>query len=111
MPVIMREVTVGAGLSDPNLLTGSTFELARGNVFLSIGVTAQVTGTFISIFSGSDIVLEESPPPVKAGAYPIIPDEMFFNDVATIADRIVIAARNPTGAGVIHRVVVQITGL
>lgn len=108
MPVIMREVSVGAGLTDPNLLTGSTFELARGNVYLSIGIAAAATGTFVTIISGSDIILEESPPNVLT-RYPIIPDEMYFNDVATLADRLVISARNPTGGAVIHRVVVQVT--
>lgn len=110
MPVIMREVSVGAGLTDPNLLTGSTFEFMRGNVYLSIGVTAAATGTFITIISGSDIVVEESAPNVLT-RYPVIPDEMYFNDVATLADRLVISARNPTGGAVIHRVLVQITAL
>lgn len=110
MPSILRETSLAAGVNSPNLVAGSTFELARGNIFLSIGVTASVTGGFISIFSGSDIVLEESPPPIKA-TYPIIPDEMFFNDVATLADRIVVAARNPTAGAVVFRVFIQITNL
>jgi hypothetical protein len=110
MPVIMREVSVGAGLSNPNLLTGSTFEFMRGNVYLSVGITAAATGTFITIISGSDIIVEESAPNVLT-RYPVIPDEMYFNDVATLADRLVISARNPTGGAVIHRVVVQITNL
>lgn len=110
MPVIMREVSVGAGLLDPNILAGSTFEFQRGNVYLSIGVTAAATGTFVTIISGSDIVLEESAPNVLT-RYPIIPDEMYFNDVATLADRLVIAVRNPTGGAVIHRAIVQITNL
>lgn len=110
MPVIMREVTVVAGTTDPNLLTGSTFEFMRGNVYLSIGVTAAATGSFVTIISGSDIVLEESAPNVLT-RYPIIPDEMYFNDVATLADRLVISVRNPTGGNIIHRAVVQITQL
>ena len=110
MPVIMREVSVAAGASIANLLAGSTFELMRGNVFLSIGVTAAATGTFISIFSGSDIVLEESPPHVL-GTYPLVPDQMVFSDIATLADRIVIGVRNPTGGAVIHRALVKVTNL
>jgi hypothetical protein len=110
MPVIMRETSVGAGASVANLLAGSTFELMRGNVYLSIGVTAAATGTFVSIFSGSDIILEESAPNVLT-RYPVIPDEMYFNDVATLADRLVVSVRNPTGGAVIHRVLVQITNL
>lgn len=111
MPVIQRAVSVAAGGADPNLLTGSTFELQRGNVYLSVGCTAAATGTFITILSGSDLVLEESPPFVDANNWPIIPDQMYYNDVATIADRLVIAARNPTGAAVVHRPLVQITNL
>lgn len=113
MSVIMREVSVGAGAQDPNLLAGSTFEFVRGNVFVSAGVVAAATGTFITIVSGSDIVLEESPPFViaAAGSFPIIPDHMYFNDVATLADRLVIAARNPTGGAVVHRPLVQVTAL
>ena len=110
MPVIMREVSVAAGATNPNVLTGSTFEFMRGNVYLSIGVTAAATGTFVTILSGSDIVLEESAPNVLT-RYPVIPDEMYFNDVATLADRLVISVRNPTGGAVIHRAVVQITQL
>ncbi len=110
MPVMMREVSVAAGATDPNLLTGSTFEFMRNNVFLSIGVSAAATGTFITIISGSDVVLEESPPPVLT-RYPVIPDEMYFNDVATLADRLVISARNPTAAAIVHRPLVQVTNL
>lgn len=113
MAVIMREILVGAGLTDPNLLSGSTFEFIRGNVFISAGCVASATGTFIQMLSGTDIVLEESPPVVKAaaGSFPVIPDEMYFNDVASLADRLVISARNPTGGAVTHRPLVQITGL
>ena len=110
MPVVMREVSVAAGATNPNLLTGSTFELMRGNVYLSIGVTAAATGTFVTIYSGSDLILEESAPNVLT-RYPVIPDEMYFNDFATLADRLVIAVRNPTGGAVVHRALVQITNL
>jgi hypothetical protein len=56
-------------------------------------------------------VLEESPVFVSAADWPIIPDQMFFNDVATIADRLVLAARNPTGGNLTFRPLVQITNL
>lgn len=110
MPVILREVSVGAGASNPNLLTGSPYELARGNVFFSIGVTAAATGTFCQITSGADLVAEEFAPPVLT-RFPVIPDEMYFSDFATLADRLVISARNPTGGAVVHRAAVQITGV
>lgn len=110
MPVVLREVSVAAGASNPNLLTGSPYELARGNVLFSMGVTAAAAGTFCQIISGSDLVAEEFAPPVLT-RYPIIPDEMYFSDFATLADRLTISARNPTGGAVIHRAAVQITGV
>jgi hypothetical protein len=110
MPVIMRETSVGAGATEPNLLTGSAFEFMRGNVYLSAGVTAAATGSSVTITSGADIIVEDSAPPVLT-RYPIIPDEMYFNDVATLADRLVITARNPTGGAIVHRALVQLTNL
>ena len=110
MPVIMREVDVVTLTTNANLLAGSTFEFMRGNVYLSVGVTAAATGSFFTIISGSDIVVEESPPNVLT-RFPVIPDEMYFNDVATLADRLVISVRNPTGGDIVHRALVQITFL
>lgn len=110
MPAIQREVSVAAGATNANLLAGSVFEFARANVLIVAGVTAAATGTFCTINSGSDVVLEESPPIVKT-VFPVIPDDMYYTDVATVGDRIVIAARNPTGGAVIHRALVQITNI
>ena len=110
MPVIMREVSIAANSVNPNIISGSTFEFMRGNVYLSIGLTAEATGTFATILSGSDIVLERSPPNILT-RYPIIPDEMYFNDVATLADRLVILVENTTGAAIVVRAVVQVTNL
>lgn len=110
MPAIQREVSVAAGATDSNLLSGSVFEFARRNVLIVAGVTAAATGTFVTFNSGSDVVVEESPPIVRT-AFPIIPDDMYYSDVAVAGDRIVISARNPTGGAVIHRALVQITNL
>lgn len=108
MPVIMREVALLTLTNSDNLVAGSTFEIARTRQIISVGVVASATGTFITINSGSDVVLERTPPPVKA-TYPVIPDEMFFTDVMEAGDRLVIAAQNPTGGTITFRVVVQIT--
>lgn len=110
MPVIMREVSIAAGATNENLLSGSAFEFLRANSLVSIGVTAAATGTFATIQSGADIVAEEFAPPVLT-RYPIIPDEMYFSDVGVGGDRLVVRARNPTGGAVIHRVACQVSGL
>jgi len=108
MPVIMKEVSVPATSQVDNLVSGSAFEFARTRQIISVGITAAATGTFVTLTSGSDVVLEESPPYV-ATVFPVIPDQMFYTDVMEQGDRLVLKARNPTGAAVIHRAIVQIT--
>jgi hypothetical protein len=62
MPAIQVEVSVAAASSNSNIFTGSAFEYSRGRNLLSLGITAAATGTFITINSGADVILEESPP-------------------------------------------------
>jgi hypothetical protein len=104
MPAIQVEVSIGAGASNNNLFAGSAFEFARSRSLISLGVTAAATGTFITINSGSDVVLEESPPYV-ATVFPVVPDQMFYNDIMEAGDRLRLSARNPTGGAVIHRAI------
>lgn len=110
MPVIQKEISVAAGETIENALQGSAFEFLRRNAIVSMGVTAAATGTFVTIQSGADIVLEESPTYVKT-AFPVIPDEMAYNDVGVMGDRLVVRLRNPTGGAIIMRVLAQITDL
>jgi hypothetical protein len=110
MSVIMGQLSIAAAGSTNNLLAGSAFELAVRQELVSIGCTASVTGGFIGITVGSDLVLEDTPPFVSA-AYPIIPDQMFYNDVANPGDRIVIRARNPSGGAIVFNFVVQISAI
>ena len=110
MPVIQKEISVGVGETVENAISGSAFEFLRGNAIVSIGVTAAATGTFVTVQSGSDIVLEESPCRVLT-TFPIIPDDMYYNDVGVVGDRLVIRLRNPTAGAIIMRVLVQLTNL
>lgn len=110
MPVIQRETIVAAGAVNDNLLAGSAFEFARTNSLVSMGVVASATGGFATINSGSDVVAEEFAPAVKT-TYPIIPDEMYYSDVAAAGDRLVVRFRNPTAGALTVRVVCQLTAL
>lgn len=110
MPVIQKEISVPANGTIENALSGSAFEFARSNQLVSGGVTAAAAGLFVTVQSGADIVLEESPAAIKA-SFPIIPDDMYYNDVATLGDRHVVRIRNSTGAIVVARVLVQITAI
>ena len=110
MPVIMRETSIAAGAVAENLLAGSAFEFARQNSLVSIGLNQSATGGFATINSGADVVAEEFAPPI-ASVYPVIPDGMYFSDVAAAGDRLVIRYRNPTGGALTVRVVCQVTPL
>lgn len=110
MPAIQVEVSVAAGTSNTNIFAGSAFEYSRGRQLLSLGVTAAATGSFITIQSGADVVLEESPPYVST-LFPIVPDQMFYNDVMEMFDRLRVQVRNPTGGAIIHRAIALLTQL
>jgi hypothetical protein len=110
MPVVMKQVTVPLNGTVDNILAGSAFEFARTNALVSMGVSAAATGTFVTFNSGADVVAEEFEPPILT-RYPLIPDEMYFSDVAAAGDRLVIRVRNTTGANIIVRVVAQVTPL
>lgn len=110
MPAIQKEISVGVGATVENAISGSAFEFLRRNAIVSIGVTAAATGTFVTVQSGGDIVLEESPTFVKT-SFPVVPDEMLYNDVGVAGDRLVVRLRNPTAGAIIMRVLVQVTDL
>jgi len=110
MPVIMREASVAAGAVNENVLAGSAFEFARQNSLVSMGIHQSATGGFATINSGADIVAEEFSPPI-ATVYPVIPDNMYFSDVAAAGDRLVVRYRNPTAGALTVRVVCQVTPL
>lgn len=108
MPVIQKEVSVGANATVDNLLSGSSFEFLRSNAVVSIGLAGSATGLVASVQSGSDIVLEESPILVKT-TMPTIPDDMYYNDVGVQGDRLVVRIRNTTAGALTVRCVAQIT--
>lgn len=107
MPTIQKESSVAAGAAVDNLATGSAFEYMRGNGVVSAGLVAAATGSFITIQSGPDVILEESPPMVLT-TMPIVPDHFYYNWAAAAGDRLLFRVRNPTGGAIIHRLVANI---
>ncbi len=108
MSVIQRRTSIAANAVNENILAGSTFEILQGRSVVSIGLTGQVVGLVASVLIGSTVVLEESPVFIAANAFPVIPDQMFYNAAGVGNDRIVIRVRNTTGAAIDSRVIVQI---
>jgi hypothetical protein len=110
MSVIMRETLVAASATVDNIISGSAFEIAVRPVLVSLGLTQSATGLVMTITSGSDLILEEAPIPIKA-TYPVIPDEFFFSDVMMPSERLVIRIRNTTAGALTVRVVVQVNAV
>lgn len=107
MPTIQKETTVAAGATT-SLFSGSAFEYPERNAIVSLGLTAAATGTFFTVQAGGEVVMEESPPIVRT-AMPVIPDDFGLNFAIAQGRRLVVSVRNPTGAGVIHRAIAQLT--
>jgi hypothetical protein len=110
MSVMQFETSVAAGASNSNLVSGSAFEFARQRQYVSIALVAAATGSFCTIQSGRDVILEESPPMVLT-TMPIVPDHFYYNDVMEAGDRLKVAVRNPTAGAIIHRLIVQVNPL
>lgn len=110
MPAIQAETTVAANSTNSNIFSGSAFEYSRGRQLLSLGVTAAATGTQVTIQSGADVILEESATYIKT-QFPIVPDEMFYNDIMEMFDRLRVQIRNTTGAGIVVRGIALLTPL
>ena len=110
MPVIQKQIDIGGNSANENILSGSAFEFLRGNSVVSIGLTGSAAGLVANIQSGADIVLEESEIEVK-DSFPVIPDEMYYNDVGVVGDRLVIRVRNTTAGSLTVRAIVQVTPL
>lgn len=108
MPAIQSEQSVAGNSTNPNLFNGSAFEYARGRQLLSLGVTAAATGTLVTIQSGADVILEESATYI-ATQFPIIPDQMFYNDVMEQFDRLRVQIRNSTGGAIVARAIALLT--
>lgn len=104
--VIMREISIAANAVLENFWTGSAFEYLRAPALISQGFCAAATGLVLTLQSGAQVVLEESPIFV-ATRFPIQPDEMFFNFRGEAGDRIVARLRNSTGGAIVARGICQ----
>ena len=106
--VIQKETSVAAGAVNDNIFSGSAFEYIRQPGVVSIAVVASVTGGFVTIQAGPTLVLEESPPNVKATGV-TVPDDFLYQCAVVPGDRLVLRARNPTAGAVVFRAVAQIS--
>lgn len=110
MPLIQSSVSVGAGATNDNVITGSQFEYLPYNALVEFGLNGSAAGLIADVYSGQDIVAEN----ISLNAQnriPVYPDDYTFNDAAAQGDRLKVRVRNPTGGALIVFYSVRVTPL
>lgn len=106
--MIVKETSVGATTTNPNILSGSQFALLTEPSVISIGVTANTASTLLcTINCGNRIIAESFSPPV-ATVMPVIPDNFFFTFPGLPGETIQVQIQNTSAGAVTARCVVQI---
>jgi hypothetical protein len=95
MPTIQRTDSLATVTTLANALSGTQFEFLPYNANIAMGFTCTATGTLVSVYAGSDLVVFELVPVVKATS-PVNPDDFTVNFDAYEGTRLVITMRNPT---------------
>lgn len=97
---IQGVTNLAAGASNNNVLQGSAFEFLRRNSRVRFYVVGNAAGDQrVTIQSGADVLMEESPVS-RAARFPIVPDDLTCEDIGMAGDRLKLAIRN-TGAGAV----------
>lgn len=111
MPYILVTTTDAAAGSTTNPLIGSQYEFLSFAAMLEFAIYADTGDTFtLSVFSGSDLLQQNSTMPILATAAPIIyPDHYNLTDAIMPGERIGVSAVNGTGAVASFRTAVRIT--
>jgi hypothetical protein len=111
MAVIARSTALTTATSNPNLVSGSAFEYPQQPSQVSLGLIASATGAFATVYAGSRLIMEESPPYVAATTFPVVPDQMYLNFLILPGERLVVAVRNPTGGTITFGLMVEMTAV
>lgn len=111
MPSILKQTTGAAAGATIYPIQGNQYEYLPFDAYLEFAIYADTGDTWtVSVFSGSDILMQSSPMPILATATPILyPDHYYLKDVAAAGERIGVEAVNGTGGVADFRCLVQIT--
>lgn len=109
---IKRNLSVAAGATVENILSGSVFEFLRQDGLVEIGILSSSSGLLAGVSSGADILMEDGSPVdvVRiANQGPIYPEDYSLTDAAMAGDRLRVALRNPTAGAITAFVNVRFT--
>lgn len=109
MPVITVRTALGAS-STATPLSGNQYEYLPFDASVEIAITADANGVLATVYSGSDLLLQEGPVMLGtinvAGKYP---DDFFLQDVAAAGDRLSVLLRDTSAAARVVMTTVKLT--
>lgn len=111
MPTVFHSTTGAAAGAQVDAMAGSQYQYLPFDAFVEFAVYADTGDTWnASVFSGTDVLMQDSVIPILATATPILyPDHFFLQDGALAGERIGVQATNNTGAAADFRAQVRIT--
>jgi hypothetical protein len=110
MPMIQKRIVLAAS-SSASALTDDQFEYLPYNALVEFAVLTDATGVLMTIFSGSDLLMDEGPVPIGSAinVFPKYPDDYHLTDVAAGGERLKIRLRDTSAAQRIVMVGVRIS--
>ena len=113
MPAILVQTTAAADGATVNPLNTSQYEYLPFDAFVEFAIYADTADVWtVSVFSGSDLLMQNITAPILATAVPILyPDHFYLNDVARQGERLGVQGVNGTGTPADLRTAVRITPL
>ncbi len=113
MPSILVNTTAAAAGATINPLSTSQYEYLPWDAFVEFAVYSDAGDTWtLSVFSGSDLLMQNAPMPILATATPILyPDHYYLNDAAGAGERLGVQALNGSVGAADFRTAVRITPL
>lgn len=114
MPTIRNSTTVLAGVTNPNILTGSQFEFLGAPSRIQIYAQEDTTGANgvaeLEVFFGQELELASTTINGRDGRDVRVPDDLLLDDIGAAGDRLVLRASETGGTNaVIFNTQVKIT--
>lgn len=112
MPTVSGRTVLTPGLTVPNVLLGSQYELAPFDGTIEIGLMTNVNLVDVAIFSGPDTLQEPGglvPVNATADTPPRYPDDYHWEDEVAQGDRLKITLHNGNAANATVSWVMRIT--
>ena len=98
MPFIAKRVVMTASGSS-SALTDDQFEYLPYNALVEFGLLADATGVLATVFSGSDLLMDEGPVAIGTiNVFPKFPDDYHLTDLAAGGERLKIRLRDTSAA-------------